>query len=124
MSLIAGLIGKLLRKGSITLLTPGKPAQTVGPGGEPHLTLRFTDNKVGFDIVRNPRLGLGEAYMDGRVIVEDATILDLLAMITSQNRWEDKGAKRHLFGKRRFGAFKRAFQRNRPTRSRRNVAHH
>jgi cyclopropane-fatty-acyl-phospholipid synthase len=124
MSLIGSLVGKLLRTGSITLLTPGKPPQTLGPGGGKHLTIRFTDNRVGFDIARNPRLGLGEAYMDGRFIVEDGTILDLMELITGQNRWEDKGARRNLFGKGRLGAVKRAFQRNRPTRSRRNVAHH
>ena len=95
MSLIGRLVGQLLRKGSITLLTPGKPPQTIGPGGEPHLTVRFTDKKVGFDIAKNPRLGLGEAYMDGRFIVEDGTILDLMELITGQNRWEDKGAKRN-----------------------------
>ena len=41
----------------------------------------FTDRKVAFDIVRNPRLGIGEAYMDGRVIIEDGTILDLLEVL-------------------------------------------
>lgn len=124
MSLIGRLVGKLLDTGSITLHVPGKPPQTLGPGGGKHLTVRFTDNRVGFDIVRNPRLGLGEAYMNGRFIVEDGTILDLMELITGQNRWEDKGAKRKLFGKGRFGAVKRAFQRNKPTRARRNVAHH
>jgi cyclopropane-fatty-acyl-phospholipid synthase len=124
MSLIGTLVGKLLRKGSITLLTPGHPPELLGRGGEPHLTIRFTDNKVGFDIVRNPRLGLGEAYMDGRFIVEDGTILDLMEMVTGQNRWEDSGAKRNLFGKGRLGQVKRLFQRNKPKRAKRNVAHH
>jgi cyclopropane-fatty-acyl-phospholipid synthase len=124
MSLIGSLVGKLLKSGSITLLTPGNPPQRLGPGGGASLTVRFTDKKVGFDIVKNPRLGLGEAYMNGRFIVEDGTILDLMELITGQNRWEDKGARRNLFGKGRLGAVKRAFQRNRPTRARRNVAHH
>ena len=124
MSLIGKLVGKLLRRGSITLLIPGKPPQTIGPGGDKHLTVRFTDRKVGLDIARNPRLGLGEAYMDGRFIVEDGSILDLMEMITGQNRWEDKGARRNLFGKGRLGALRRAFHRNKPTRSKRNVAHH
>ena len=124
MSLIGKLVGKLLRRGSITLLIPGKPPQTIGPGGGKHLTVRFTDRKVGLDIARNPRLGLGEAYMDGRFIVEDGSILDLMEMITGQNRWEDKGARRNLFGKGRLGALRRAFHRNKPTRSKRNVAHH
>src|SRR5690348_10198848 len=56
MSLIGTLIDKLLTKGSITLKTPGKPPHTYGPGGGKHLTVRFTDRKVGFDIAKNPRL--------------------------------------------------------------------
>src|SRR3569623_498316 len=124
MSLIGRMIDKLLTTGSITLINPGKPPRSYGPGGCKHLTVRFTDRKVGFDIVKNPRLGLGEAYMDGRLIVEDGTLLDLVELITGQHRWEDKGAKRNLFGKGRLGAAKRRFQRNKPKRAKRNVAHH
>ena len=124
MSLIGKLIGKLLTTGSITVITPTKGPRTYGPGGGKHLTIRFTDRKVGFDIARNPRLGLGEAYMDGRLVVEDGTILDLMELVTGQNRWEDSGAKRKLFGKGRLGAIKKAFQRNRLQRAKRNVAHH
>src|SRR5687767_10946965 len=98
MALIGRLLDKLLNSGSITLLLPGKPPQTFGPGGGKHLTVRFTDNGVGLEIVRNPRLGLGEAYMDGRLVVEDGTILDLLELITGSNRWEDSGNRRKLFG--------------------------
>src|SRR3954469_21004524 len=123
MSLIGRLVDKLLTKGSITLLRPGKRPETFGSGGGKHLTVRFTDRKVAFDIIKNPRLGLGEAYMDGRLIIEDGTILDLLEMIVGSNRWEDKGEGRAALsrGKRRF---RRWLLRNTPTRSRRNVAHH
>ena len=123
MSLIGRLVDKLLTKGSITLLRPGKQPETLGRGGGKHLTVRFTDRKVGFDIVKNPRLGLGEAYMDGRLIIEDGTILDLLELIVSANRWEDKGHGRAALsrGKRRFN---RLLFRNNPIRARRNVAHH
>ena len=123
MSLIGRLVDKLLTEGSITLLRPGKPPQTVGPGGGKHLTVRFTDRKVAFDIVRNPRLGIGEAYMDERVIIEDGTILDLLELIVGSNRWEEKGEGRAALsrGKKRIARF---FRRNDPRRARRNVAHH
>jgi len=125
MSLIGRLIEKLLTTGSLTLITPGKAPQTYGRGGGKRLTLRFTDRRVAFDIVRNPRLGLGEAYMDGRVIVEDGTILDLLQLIVGANRWEDKGAGRNALARgKALRALKRMVQRNDPRRARRNVAHH
>ena len=123
MSLIGNLIGKLLTRGSITLKRPGKAPQTYGRGGGKHLTIRFTDRKVAFDIIRNPRLGLGEAYMDGRLLFEDGTILDLLELIVGSNRWEDKGEGRAALSKGK-NPIRRFFRRNNPVRSRRNVAHH
>src|SRR3954453_6510320 len=123
MSLIGRLVDKLLTKGNITLLRPGKRPETFGSGGGKHLTVRFTERKVAFDIIKNPRLGLGEAYMDGRLIIEDGTILDLLELIVGSNRWEDKGEGRAALsrGKRRLN---RLLFRNNPIRARRNVAHH
>ncbi|HEX6604784.1 MAG TPA: cyclopropane-fatty-acyl-phospholipid synthase family protein [Sphingomicrobium sp.] len=123
MSLIGRLVGKLLTRGSITLLLPGKAPRTFGPGGGRHLTVRFADRKVPFDIVRNPRLGVGEAYMDGRLTIEDGTILDLLELIVGSNRWEEKGEGRAALSKGK-NRIRRFFRRNDPRRARRNVAHH
>jgi cyclopropane-fatty-acyl-phospholipid synthase len=125
MSLIGRLVDKLLTSGSITLKLPEKPSETYGPGGGKHLTVRFTDRKVGFDIIRNPRLGFGEAYMDGRLIIEDGTILDLLRLIVGANRWEDMGEGRKALSKGKASrAFMRLFSPNNLKRARRNVAHH
>ena len=123
MSLIGSLVDKLLKTGSITLIRPGHEPVTYGRQGGKHLTVRFADRKVAFDIVKNPRLGVGEAYMNGRLVIEDGTILDLLEMIVGSNRWEDGGNSRKAIkrGKKRF---KWLFSRNRAARSKRNVAHH
>ena len=97
MKLIGKVIDKLLKHGSITIVYPDGRRATYGPGGGKALTMRITDRKVLLELVRNPRLGLGEAYMDGRLIVENGTILDLLELVTSSNRWEDgaQGAQAH-----------------------------
>ena len=60
MSLIGRLVDKLLKQGSITLLMPGKPPRTFGPGGGEHLTLRLADRATALKIARNPRLGVGD----------------------------------------------------------------
>jgi cyclopropane-fatty-acyl-phospholipid synthase len=122
MSLIGRLIDKLLTKGSITLLTPGKKPRTYGRNGGKHLTVRLTDRKVAFDILKSPSLGVGEAYMDGRLIIEDGTILDLLEMVVESNRFED-GAEAKALGRDAKRLF-RQLRRNTPRRARRNVAHH
>jgi cyclopropane-fatty-acyl-phospholipid synthase len=125
MSLIGKLVGKLLTKGSLTLHTPGKPPETFGPGGGKHLTVRFTDKKVAFDIIRNPRLGFGETYMDGRLIIEDGTMLDLMRMIVGANRWEDWGKGRKTLSKKGTKSLlKRLLSTNNLKRARKNVAHH
>lgn len=125
MSLIGKLIGKLLTRGSITLHTPGKLPHTYGPGGGKHLTVRFTDRRVAFDIIRNPRLGFGEAYMDGRLIIEDATILDLMRLIVGSNRWEDWGEGGKALAKTKtVKRLKGLLLPNNLKRARRNVAHH
>ena len=123
MSMIGRLIGSLLKHGRITLVTPDGKRQTFGGSEGSSLTVRITDRKVIFELLRNPRLALGETYMDGRLIIEDGTILDLLHLVTSNNRWEDGGNSRKAIkkGKRRF---KWLFHRNRAGKSRRNVAHH
>ena len=125
MALIGRLLGKLMARGRLTLIMPDGSRDTYGPGGsDEHLTVRFTDNRVGFDIVRNPRLGFGEAYMDGRVIIEDGSILDLLEMLLGANRWEDGGQRRKAIRTGRVATIRSLFRRNPATRSRRNVAHH
>ena len=121
--MIDGLVEKLLRTGSITLLRPGNAPRTFGRGGGKHLTVRIADERTALNIARNPRLGLGEAYMDGRLTVEDGTILDLLELVVGANRWEDGGRGRKALARGK-SRLLRLFRRNRPVKSRRNVAHH
>jgi cyclopropane-fatty-acyl-phospholipid synthase len=123
MALIGRLIDKVLKQGSITLVTADGKRETYGPGGGRTLTVRFADRGVPLEILKNPRLGLGEAYMDGRLVFENGTILDLVEMITGSTRWEE-GGKGKLLAKGRIAAAKAFFRRNDPRRARRNVAHH
>jgi cyclopropane-fatty-acyl-phospholipid synthase len=124
MSLIGKLVNKLLPQGSITLKRPGSPPETLGRGGGKHLTVRFTDKKVAFDIVKNPRLGVGEAYMDGRLIIEDGTILDLLRLIVGANPWEEGGEGRRSYARGKLSKLGRVLKSNNLKRARKNVAHH
>jgi len=61
--------------------------------------------------------------MDGRLIIEDGTVLDLIEMVVGANRWEDggEGRARLTKGKR---TLKRLLSTNNLKRARRNVAHH
>jgi len=124
MALIGKLIERLLKRGSITVIAADGKRATYGPGGGKAVTVRFTDRKVPLELIRNVRLGFGEAYMDGRLVIEDGTMLDLLELVTGSNRWEDGGRGRKVIGKSKLSALMALWRRNRPERARRNVAHH
>lgn len=77
-------------------------------------------------ILRDPSLGAAECFIDGRLAIEEGDILDLLMLITANNRWEDSAATldptplRRLVG----GIAHRIGRYNMTRRSKRNVAHH
>ena len=125
MSLLSGLIQKFLKEGQLTLVHPDGRRETLGPGGGEHVTVRFTDGKVVRDLLKNPRLMLGEAYMDGRIVFEDGDMLDLLTMIQRSNRLEDKKPGGGGFvDKGKIVGVARWMRRNNPVKSQKNVAHH
>jgi cyclopropane-fatty-acyl-phospholipid synthase len=124
MALIEKLVGQLIRKGRLVVIMPDGGKREFGPGGGQSLTIRLADRRTAFAIARNPRLGFGEAYMDGRLTIEDGDILNLMELVTSANRWEDGGTGRKALrkGKNPLKALFRA--RNVARRARKNVAHH
>ena len=123
MALIDNLLGKLIRKGRLTVIMPDGKARGFGPGDGDALTVRLADRATAFAIARNPRLGVGEAYMDGRITIEDGDILDLMQLVVGANRWEAKGEGRKALNKGK-SRWKNLFRRNKAKASRKNVAHH
>src|SRR5438045_4319867 len=123
MSLIGRFIDQILPVGSITLVGPDGRREMRGPGGGRHVTVRLHDRRAAMDIFRNPRLKLGELYMDGRLTIEEGgTILDLLEMIVGAKPWEE--GRRKALGKGKAGKLRSLLRRNPVRKSRKNVAHH
>ncbi|NNC59900.1 MAG: class I SAM-dependent methyltransferase [Erythrobacter sp.] len=99
----------------------GTPTQ-----GFPEVSIRLTDSKAARHIVLDPRIGAAEAFMDGRLVIEQGGIMEMVDLLRANSPW-DKGGD---FG--RPGVFKRARntasfaleQLNNKVRSQRNVAHH
>jgi cyclopropane-fatty-acyl-phospholipid synthase len=88
------------------------------------VAVRFADRRVPTEIARDPGLGAAETYMEGRMLLEQGDILDLVTLIRRNNRWEDKSAEKDTF-LRKGGKLKNSLDRlNWQRRSRRNVAHH
>ena len=123
MAMIEKLAGDLVRRGRLELIMPDGKVHVFGPGGGKQVVVRLADRRVAFEIARNPRLGMGEAYMDGRLVIEQGDILDLMEVVVGGNSWESGGGRRKALnrGKSRLKAL---FRRNPARRARQNVAHH
>src|SRR5690349_7039626 len=77
---LKGYLASLMREGSLTVRIGGGRAFTAG-SGEPALTVAIADYRTAARIGANPALALGEAFMDGRVVVENGSIYDLLDLV-------------------------------------------
>ena len=94
--------------------------------GFPDIAIRPADNRVPFDIVRDPRLGAAEAFMAGRLQLTQGDIMGLVALLRANAPWERGGDLVSPNPLRRFVntlAFARE-QLNQQLSARRNVAHH
>ena len=124
MALLENLLEKLIKTGRLTVVLPGGAKRTFGPGEGEGIRIRLADRRVAFEILRNPRLAVGEAYMDGRLEIENGTMLDLLMLVVGSNRWEDGGKGRAKLNKGKMNPIRALFRRNWRKASRKNVAHH
>ena len=128
MKLFDRVINRLVTRGQLTIIYHDGRKVTAGTPDPafPSLALKFRDARVPFDIMRDPRLGMAEAYIDGRVAIEGGGIMELVSLIRANNAWEsgrsisDKGRL-----KRGFRAVRQSLWRaNHRSRSKKNVAHH
>ena len=128
----SGLLSRFLRqviqRGTleVTYASGEKDAFGQPAAGFPDVAIRFTDSKVPRDLLLDPRLGAGEAYMDGRIAIERGGIMELIQLVRMNRPWERGGRlaplslRRQIINRIRFLA--RSI--NRPGSARRNISHH
>jgi cyclopropane-fatty-acyl-phospholipid synthase len=125
-ALLDRFLGRLVRDGELTLVDAQGQARTYGrdDGSGRRVVVRLADRKVIRDVMRHPKVGVGEAYMDGRLIIEEGDILDLLDLVTSNAPWEAGGQSRKAISRGSRKLMRTVMMINWRRRSARNVAHH
>lgn len=114
-----GRLGVVFADGSSSVY--GEPVD-----GFPEIVVRMADDKVPRDIIMDPRIGAAEAFMDGRLIIEEGDVMGLVTLLRANNKWEKGGnisrpkLSRKLVNKAAF-AFEQV---NSAIGSKDNVAHH
>jgi cyclopropane-fatty-acyl-phospholipid synthase len=128
MWLLAKILTRLIERGTLTVTDHKGAIHRFGVAdpGFADVAIRFTDAKVAFDLVRAPELGVAEAYMDGRLVIERGDILAFITLVQQNNPWEKA---RNIAPPSRLRQVRHAILRpftrfNLPGASRRNVAHH
>jgi cyclopropane-fatty-acyl-phospholipid synthase len=111
-----------VKHGTLEMITAGGQHVTFGDGGSPRVSIRFTDKAAQTALCLHPELKLGELFMDGRLIIEEGDMLDLLQLLLQDNHGElDELPLRRL---RKIQNWMRLRGENDMVRSRHNVAHH
>ncbi len=125
MILLDRLFRRIIREGDLRVIDHrgreyryGAPSDRVPPA-----TFRCTDAATARAIARNLALGAGEAYMDGRMIVERGSIADVVNAVTWNVRWSrDNPVRFALWRQAALAGWLGQF--NQAARAQRNVAHH
>jgi len=113
---------RAVKHGSLEVTTAGGRRFTFGDGAEPQVSLRFADAPAQMALCLHPELKLGELYVDGRLVIEQGTILDLLQLLLQDTHGELSELPLKRLRRIRTWLMRRA--ENDASRSKRNVAHH
>jgi cyclopropane-fatty-acyl-phospholipid synthase len=111
----------MFQHGALEVRLPGGRTLSAGDGSGPPVAITIADNLTLAKIIAKPSLGVGEAYMDGRLTFDQGTIHDLVDLTLKNAGARPRGP--------RPGAFKRWWakmirENNERRSARRNVAHH
>ena len=121
--LLSQLLRPVVRYGTVQIIEADGRIHRFGGGPGPTVTARLHDKRLGRDLFFNPRLRLGEAFMDGTFTVEDGTIYDFLDLAARNIAAAPKTIFSPLLNG--FGHAFRIFQQYNPVgRARANVHHH
>ncbi|WP_342362719.1 cyclopropane-fatty-acyl-phospholipid synthase family protein [Terrarubrum flagellatum] len=122
--LLEKVFTSIVRSGRLMVTTAGGRTIEFGDGSGPPHAIRFTGSAAQLKVLLDPELQLGEAFMDGSLIVEQGALIDVLRLLSDnyyslgEPPWWARALSALRYGWRRIS------QLNVRSASQRNVAHH
>jgi cyclopropane-fatty-acyl-phospholipid synthase len=114
---------RFLRFGTVTLVDASGNRHHICEFGKPTVVLRLTDNSVAKRMVLASSMGWCEAYMDGKLVVDEGTMSDFLEAYGRSENLISQGWLGDIF--RFFYSVTASVQHYNPIgRAQKNVAHH
>jgi cyclopropane-fatty-acyl-phospholipid synthase len=117
---LQSLLQNIVREGDLTLKLPGGRELKLGDGSGPKLVARITSNTWAARIAAKPGLAVGEAYMDGGLVLEQGDVAQFIDLIgaNAKNRKRKRRSRLQLWFRERMKEANDALT------ARKNVAHH
>lgn len=121
--LLARFLGAVIDQGEFTLIDSRGRAYNFGDDAAPRVAIRLHDKATERRLLLNPRLAAGEAYMEGKLKIEEGTLYDLIDLIgrnieAFEHHWFSD------FSANLSQVFRRIQQYNPVGKAQKNVAHH
>ncbi len=118
---VEAYLSRIFRSGELQVTLPGGRRMTFGDGSEPRIAVTVADFATVLRIMRRPSIGVGEAYMQGKLTLQRGSIRDALDLAA-----RNAGAGSPWGRPGRIARWWSRFRRERNSRraARRSVAHH
>ncbi|WP_245412267.1 SAM-dependent methyltransferase [Notoacmeibacter ruber] len=121
--MIGRLVDRMIGTGTLIATLPNGQSHRFGPGGAPRVAVKIHDQRTLLSIVLNPDPAFPEAYMDGKITLEEGDLLDFFQLLSPSQRNADYPMIARLRNNIRF-AGRHFSQWNGIAASRRNVKTH
>ncbi len=123
-ALLERTLRRIVRRGNLTLVSPAGREVRLGDGSGRRVRFRVTSRLWAAKILTDPDLRLGEAWMNGGLIVEEGELFDLLMQLVPAAMEAGRRVPGVALPWMLRRAARRLRQFNPRRRARRNVAHH
>ncbi|MFO1256786.1 MAG: cyclopropane-fatty-acyl-phospholipid synthase family protein [Sphingomonadaceae bacterium] len=126
MWLLDKMLRQVVRQGQLRVIDHDGSEHRYGDLCAEPVTIRFTDKGAALHVAKDPRIGAGEAYMDGRLVVEPPHDIRDMVLLVMQNANRRSGAisAPNPFKRGIDWVFAKADQINLRPKASSNVAHH
>ncbi len=116
-------LAQFFPQGDLTVVSPTGRSQQFGDGTGPPIVIRLRDWRTVMKIAWNPKLYIGEAYMDGALVFVTGDLSDFFALYMRNAEVSDQVAP-GVWARAMSWLKRRMVMPNGSRRSRQNVAHH
>ncbi|MBV8684379.1 MAG: class I SAM-dependent methyltransferase [Caulobacteraceae bacterium] len=118
---IESFLRGIFSTGDLEVRLPGHHTLRLGDGSPPHLTVTIADHYTLAKIMASPSIGAGEAWMDGRLTLQQGTIQQLVELACKNTGARPGGLTRSALRRWVASTFR---EHNTRSTARRNIHHH